>query len=524
MGNHLKGNEDYADPPVFEKAVMRHFLEDRRVNRSAGKTVSKTRPRILSEFMPNAHQFFANPTDAIDESNRQAKKRHNDIALDPDTTYMYQCGMFDNCAEDQLFGLAFDSSMVPFLEWLTFQTTTVNLRKRYYLTYIGAVGTAAGTPTSSLVDDCCEPGETIEWGTCYYEQCGFPRLRRTTPVRCLDRSDMRWCNSTHQMFFDGSPMDDEFMDMLAVMEVLYTDLACLVFDAQKDTHYFSGIKELIMMEIPTCPWLQGACIDWNGNDVNTGTDAVNAENEPTPVSFPAHQSKLAAWFGEGQMFLDLLERVIEQIVDCIEKMRETAGRTMDTDMGDIIIVGGRNLLRCLQDMFLCWARCTDRCYITFNVNKGDIRKEKVSNKRESIWNFGYLDLCGYNIHLMPHDYECMYPNGDSSQGLADLFILTGSVGTLPILFGQMYDHSNTRLAGKSWAEVTDGGRVAMWDTNKEACERSTVQIQPRVVSDMPKLLYWIKNIPCGEIPCTSENFYTPKEAVTCTPLNCNVGF
>lgn len=473
-------------------------------------TIMYQAPRVQKRGMKELFNARKNgQAPSFENAMSEFVQRHDQFAVDSQPGLIYSCGLFDLCGDNDLMSLVYGQD-APFIQWLTWQLTRYKVRKKYYISYIAPEGAAADAPTTGVVTDCCEPGESVEWGICDYELKGFGKYRRTSPIRCLTDLDQKLCEQQPIYTMDGVAITDDGMwDKLMGMRGIYQDLYRAVINGDgSQPGEFNGIKNLINDEYVNtdgerCTSMDSICIDWDG----------------APLSASAG----ATWNGEacpdGSSLLSVMEQVFRTIKDRIMMSSTLGTQNLDTNSGDIIILGPRACLRCLLDAFVCWSVCPGGQYNEVNLNTYEARNFRNS-LQGGLYNMGSINFDNNTIHLMAHDWATTDADDPTN---CTLYMLTGSVGSIPVLFGELYD-MRAPAARSSSKDYTDGGRVLTWSSEDETCIRHSVEMMPRIVNEAPFLQAKFENVPCGNAAKTpsadplAPNF--PEQNPTVAPSNC----
>jgi hypothetical protein len=106
---------------------------------------------------------------------------------------------------------------------------------------------------------------------------------------------------------------------------------------------------------------------------------------------------------------------------------------------------------------------------------------------------GRIFVDGVEIPLMEYEWGLL-----GSDGLADAYILTGSVGSVKLISGQ---YNDLRKAVAMYPEAgygyTDGGRLMTWSEWEKVCIYREVEMQPRILMWAPWAQCRIEDINCN---------------------------
>lgn len=378
-----------------------------------------------------------------------------------------QSNLFSLCGDNDLMSLSFDGNN-RFLDWLGWNLTDVFLTERNFITWVRPE-MDGGNATPGYLADPCEAPNGVEWGTCTFRCEDFGRLRRAGPTRDITFSGVRYCESQPRYRVDGSMIsNDREYDMRAATEVILQDLKRMVVGGSSLTGgQFDGLERLVKTGYVDpkgrrCSTMDSIVIDWNNNPMSGGSGITWNGNA------------IANTFN----FVDVLLAAFRRIIQRIQMSPMLDSQPMNP--GDIILAMPTFMTRCLLDFFTCWSVCPGGQYDEIALQKYEARQFR-NDLMGGLFNAGRIYLDGFEIPLMAYDWGLI--KGGTS---ADIYLLTGSVGTIKTIQGELLD---MRAVPRDYPDgqynVTDGGRVLSWLEQERTCVRQVVEMRPRLCTFAP---------------------------------------
>src|SRR3990167_768150 len=389
------------------------------------------------------------------------------------------CGLFDMCADNDLMSLSFQG-MTKFLDWIGWESTDVCEIRKNFITWVRPEATEGGLRTSGRESDPCSTSHGVEWGTCDFLLEDFGRLRRHGPIRDATRASLRLCEMQPRYRLDGTVItSDVEYDMRLATEGLMQDLKLeLVVGDEAVAGSFDGLEQLVKTGYTDtkghlCQMMDSIVVDWNGNDLNGGA-GITWNGAATPA---------------GYDFIDFLLAIFRRIRDRINMSPQLSSQSMS--VGDLILVAPSHVLRCILDAYTCWSVCPGEQYNETNLNTYEARTFR-NNLAGGMFGYGKIFLDGFEIPLMAYDWGLV-----KGPTLSDVYILTGSIGTVKTISGQYNDLAN---APSDYPEIgyraTDGGRLLTWVNNTQTCVQREVEMQPRLLMWAPWAQARIQDVRC----------------------------
>jgi len=425
-----------------------------------------------------------------------------DLSLDSLATIYGCCGLFDMCSDADLMSLSFEKQN-KFLDWLSWQITSVCTIKRNFLNWVRPEDCSEG-----YLGDPCGDAHGVEFGTCGFELRDFGRLRRHGPTRDATRNEVRFCEAQPRYRLDGSPItDDREFDMRLATEGITQDLKRYLVSGNKATPgLFDGLQQSIKTgyvdpDGRRCQSMDSIIINWNSNNM-AGGNGITWNGAPVANTFA---------------FVDVLGAVIRRI-----KQRIQWAPALDAQplaVGDIVLVLPSFAVGCLLDQFTCWGVCKSSVDMVAFLNSLEGRRFR-DGLNGGLFGAGYITIDGLIIPLISYDWGLI--QGPTT---ADIYVLTGKVGNIRLLNGQLLD---MRGASNGYPEVgyvaTDGGRLLTWVESDGTCVRQFVEMGPRLLNWAPwaqvRFEDVVCNVPGGALspdPCDSSYFIESSFSVASCP-------
>jgi len=406
--------------------------------------------------------------------------QENEMQISSLATIYGCCGLFDLCGDSDLMSLSFEGQNA-FLDWVGWELTSICKITKNFITWVRPEPYQGGRSVG-YVGDACSPSNGVEWGTCDFTLFDFGLLRRHGPTRNATRNGVRLCEAQPRYRLDGTPIvSDAEYDMRITVEGLMQDLKLMLINGNDATPgMFDGFETLVKTGYTdsqgvSCSMMDSIIIDWNGNSMDGGAgETWNG----APLS--------ANW-----NFVDVLLGAFRRILDRIKNSPALASQPLS--VGDIVFVAPTNLIRCLLDSYTCWSVCEGRQYNEVALQTYEARTYR-NNLNGGMFQAGRIWLDGFEIPLIAYDWGLL--NGGTS---ADAYLLTGAIGNIKLIQGQMLDMRNVPggypEAGYSY---TDGGRLLTWVEREKTCIFREVEMQPRLLSWAPWTNVRFQDVRCNQ--------------------------
>lgn len=399
------------------------------------------------------------------------------------TQGLYNQPLFDLCADDALLAFSLTNSYNPALDVIGFETSNVHLIKRQMLTYIAASGAAAGSASVSDHSDPCAPGNGTEFGTCGYELEGWGRLRRSSDTRDITDVIIKYCEKEPILDIAGNKIDDDYeWDAVRLMTVMLQDFQRRFIDGNKTVAgQHDGLEQIITYGY-TDPDTDEVCSTMDSTVIDYGENAMCPEGGAEGVTY--NGDAVADGYDIYDFFASFLRRTRQRIA-----MSSLSGQA--THIGLI----PTEHLNCLIE---CWV-CNTHC----GGDQGQMMESEVQavlNRLKSQLaddNSVVLSFHGVPIRFFMYDYAL-----NSTGDLADIYVLTPTVGNTPLLRIQVKDMnavaSHPAMAANEM-RVTDNGRILTWTTVDHTCYRLHEEMQWRLFSPAPWAHMRIIDVSCVSI-------------------------
>lgn len=395
--------------------------------------------------------------------------RREDLSLTDQISTIYGCtGLFDLCSDADLMSLSFEGQQ-PFLDWIGWERTDICQIKKNFITWMRPESNISGNRSVGYVADPCGGSNGVSWGSCDFTLEDFALLRRHGPTRNATRDHVRLCEMQPRYRLDGTPItrDSEF-DMRLVTESLVQDLKRMVIDGNSAVAgQFDGLEQLVATGYVNsqgrrCSSMDSIVIDWNGLGMNGGAGIT--------------------WNGQAvgatYNLIDVLLAVIRRIKDRIAMAPQLARQMLSA--GDIVIVAPSHVVRLILDAYTCWSVCPGQQFNEANLNTYEARTFR-NNLEGGMFGDGVITLDQVRIPLISYDWGLI-----KGETLSDIYVLTGSVGSVKTISGQYNDMA---MVPGNYPDAdyrtTDGGRLLTWLERDKTCVYREVEFQPRLLMWAP---------------------------------------
>ena len=429
---------------------------------------------------------------------KRLREGNGDMSLSDQATIYRCCGLFDLCNDQDLMSLSLEGTS-PFLDWLTWRLTDLCVIRKSFITYTAPEHTftmEGKGPEAHIVRNCspgyladpCEDPYGTEWGKCEFELRDFGRLRRHSPTRDITMNAVRLCEAQPRYRLDGTMItDDREFDIRVVTETLLQDLKRMIITGAASTPgMFDGLNALVKTNYtdPTgqpCHSMDSNIIDWNGNQLAGGA-GITWNGTAIGATYDFVDVLLAA-------FRRVMQRISWAPVLNSQRLR----------VGDIVLVMPTFMTRCLLDMYTCWSVCPN---VDWEEGIGVIQALNTFEARTyrnqlngGMFGAGRIYLDGFEIPLIAYDWGLQ--QGPTT---ADVYMLTGSVGNVRVLEGQLLDMR--KVPGGSgvsgYYSYTDGGKILTWPIMEHTCVQQIVEMRPRILAWAPWAQVRFEDVVCNQ--------------------------
>jgi len=418
-----------------------------------------------------------------------------DLALgSPDGLYNQE--LFDLTAGDTLLGLFGGTTYNPALNAIGFENSDYQRRMEVFLTYIGAKGTGAGTPTSAVLVDPCEPGQGVEAGGVNYLIEGWTKLRRSSDVRQLDDLTIKYWETQPRYTIAGQRIENDLQwDLYRLTQVILQDMQeqLMVGDGtnSNETDGFLNLISSTYLDPITGvshPEMAGHVFDWHNNTMGT---------TPTSAGVTYNGNAVA----DGKDIIDVINAYTQMVSKRLSKA--TFGGSPK-----IIAMLPANMLQSLMEVYVCKKYCagdtievSGTTVVSVNVNAGagsigvyEKRKElEMLYAQLGAYNAVTLNFNGVPITFYPYDYG-LY-NESTKRG--SIVFLVPDVGNTPIVRIHTQDFGsvlNSAFSNDPNYRASDQGRFLWWEARDHTCYTTHLQNNHRVYMRARWLQMKITNI------------------------------
>lgn len=373
------------------------------------------------------------------------------------------CGLFDPCGENALLSLTKPNE--TFLDWISWRPNNDCRQFVKMLSYIGPAGTAAGARTSNGAIAACAAAPGVEFGACEVMLPDKGRIARAGPVRDLTDNNRSVCSEYPVFTLEGQQITDELTwSLMLAGSTLLQDLKRMIVTGNPDnTGEFAGLETL----------------------VNTGyIDARTARRCTSMDSIVLDWAGALVTHAHSGVFV-----LIDYIIDIVRRIKERASWSNlgQIGSGQQILLMPALLRDVLLDAFTFWTIQSGIAYNEVNFSNYETR-----TFRNSLNGGGYGDgqifVDGQAIPIITYDWDTLGQGANGFTG--DIYLLTKSIGTTPVLWGQYIDMAApaaafAEKAGYALYRATDNGKfLSYWKTD-ETCTQTTMLMRPNIYCSAP---------------------------------------
>ena len=408
------------------------------------------------------------------------------------------CNFFDRCGDGDMMSLHYAGTL-PLLDWMNFTVGTECVRTFEFMTYLRPEQTQQGADTPGHLADPCATPYGVEWGYNKLTIENFGRYGRRGPTRSI-MQPQRYCITDQRRRLDGSPVTDEQeWDLRFATDVMIQDISRDVIVGNSSTDgKFDGLERWVRTGYDN-PALNSFIVDWNGNTMAGGAGiTVNGQAIGATIDF-----------------VQVLRSVARRIKTRIGWSPML--RTNVLNPGDMILLMPSHVATCLLDFFTCWSVCPGVTDITVMYQK----QEAITFRNSlngGLFNAGVITLDGVPFHIMAYDWGLI-----KSASLSDVYLLTGSVGSVQLWFGE---HLSAATAAAKYTTAgyfsSDGGRILATKVLENECSQLRAWLHPRIYTRAPWLQARFQNVRCTDIldplsPDPASSFFvtTSFDAANC---------
>jgi hypothetical protein len=400
---------------------------------------------------------------------------------------LYGCsGLFGLCGPDDIIGWSMRDD--PMVTWLGFYPDQFCEKSIKGLTYIDQAGTAAGSVEGTVYGSACADPPTSEKGVCEYYIGDFGTLRACGEGVDVSNLGVRKCDKqpVYTLPIEGiGPVridNDLDLETLAGALLVKHEVSREIITGDKNTAYqFDGLVNLVKTGYVSikgnrCEAMDSVITDW-GNDDMTG--AVN---------------------GHGSIITkvrDMWRRIKWRI------QQSSLGMPAE---GDVVLAMPSWLAYQFLDEWAFWSfknstGATGKI-VTFD---GYALRDTLDKFSGGLYGAGYINIDGFNIHILPHDWAPVSQSAPSF--CSDIYLLTRNLGGRQVLMGQYVPvdvgaDAVAKAAGARYfgTESMQGGRALRWLTYDNACVKPCILFRPRLFLETPWAQGRIENV------CVSTQF------------------
>lgn len=388
------------------------------------------------------------------------------------------CDLFPCCTDQDIVAMSF-ARAEPFLDWIGWELTTECVIERGYLNWVRPAAAQGGRTAGYLADPCADPN-SVDFGVCTFRLRDFGRLRRSGPVRDVTMTGVHYCQNYPRWRLGGQQITDEReWSIMMAMESLLQDYKRMVITGNAATPgQFSGLNTLISSAYTDpagrrCASMDSNVIEWAGNDMSgNGGGAMDWNGNPIPAG------------------TDLVAAILEAYRTVRQRLAWSSLQGQ-LRVGDMVLVMPTFLTRCLLDAYTCWSVCPGQQYNEANLNTFEARMFR-QNLLGGMFGAGRIYVDGFEIPLIAYDWDTIH---GTQRG--DMYLLTGQLGNVPLLRGQL-DDMRPVITGDKYGnfQALDQGRVLAWQLQDHTCIQEIVEMRPRILMWAPWAQTRIQNVEC----------------------------
>lgn len=380
---------------------------------------------------------------------------------------------FDRCT-DELMGLHFRAGL-PLLDYMGFEVSDEYHKVFEYITFVRPAYSEGSATAGYLSAPCADPNGW-EFGTAKLTVDSFGRYGRRGPTRDMMKPS-KYCATDPRRRLDGTPVTDEReWDMRFTTEVILQDISRHMITGNSSTAgQFDGLERIVKTGYESA-MLDSIVIDWNGNTMSGGSGIT--------------------WNGvataAGTDFVEMLEAVVQRIRQRISWAPMLANQQMN--LGDMVLVMPMHVATCLLKFYTCWSVCPGTQYNETNLQTYEARTF-YQNLMGGLFGYGQITIDGIPIPILAYDWELI-----KGPTLNDIYLLTGSVGSVRLWFGE---HLSAAAAASRFGSLgyfsTDGGRILGTYVNENECWQLREWMHPRIYTRAPWCQVRFQDVKCKPV-------------------------
>lgn len=327
---------------------------------------------------------------------------------------------------------------------------------------------ANGEARGGLRQNCCAPRDSVSWGGCKINICGFTELGRDGGVTCIYDSIPR-TRAQPRSRIDGTQIENDFewrASLAGGTIIKDAEYWLLYGDKMAGDNQTDGVFNLIKTGYTDslgrlCPWLDSIVVNWVGGCI---ADDGSIWRDGRAIDIP---------IVAGTQLIDMIDEVVRVIMQRIESSTQITGRLAD---GEMYFLVSQATARCIMRCDSCYRTCGGDCSST--IDDQDARREYNELKMGGFYGDGKI--------VLPGDMEIPIVIGPDYLGTTG-FLITRSVGGQVLNEGAYQDFRTlpSREAYPDLKEITDEGRFAIYSTSQGSCTSSFVDHNARLEFTAP---------------------------------------
>lgn len=415
--------------------------------------------------------------------------RGGDLTITNPVQNLYSQRLFDLDSSDTLISMYHLNNYHPLWNIVNINNTNIYRRKENFLNYVGASGSASNTPSTPVITNPCADGNGVEYGFFSWEVEGFNRLRRTTPVRDITRTQLRLSENEPVFDIAGNRVENDFeWDVATLSTSLIQDMHRQVMAGNSsNAGEVAGILELIKF----------GYIDPKTTNPQTAMDSIVVDWGAAPVCDFTSGNPLAEIngvvvnpnVGANLTIIDLIKAYVKRVAQKIS-VSSVAGDYQFVSMLDV------ELLQDIIDCYVCYTVC-GRDITRMDSFEARNRNEQL---RSQLGEFGAVTLSfdGYNVTFVPWQYtDDLY---DVNTDTYSMIFMIPRIGNYPVWEFEFLDMQNginsvqNSLLDVDEFMVTDSGRFLHMAENDLTCYKRHLETQFRVLHRAPWTSMKVSNI------------------------------
>lgn len=411
---------------------------------------------------------------------------------DPASVSIYgRNSIFDPCVAGDVFGLQVETSGL--MQWLGWRANKFYQRRVDFITWMGTIGTAAGTAVTSAIGPCENPPK---W---QYGKAGYYLTHQSWYGQGGDSLDPHTivqdrCETSPRYRINGQIItDDVEWQLKGIMNVIQQSVRRDIIHGDHQNEFeMNGLNAMIKQGYvddnnqPT-PQLDSTMLNWDGDTLDGDAN------------------------GYGNFF-----NMLDEVVTDIEYKSQSQGTINEDDM---VLSTSRFMATALLDGYACYTTCgvTSNNDITDQALRAAQRAERRALNAGPLYDgrsaVGYIPLkSGRRLPIIVEDTYNITNEGNQVYS-SDIHLLTRAIGGNEVLYGEYMDlrlwENAIRRQDRGFTGRTDqAGRFAIKGRELNFCWDIIVGTSPELYLSAPWAQARFSNVATHRLhrPITNDNF------------------